>query len=136
VFRGRRRRAGLHLAQTTVNAEREIRIRCAGACLRREHGLRLLYVVCTSRIAERVCVLCGDVVLQIGLREAVTVDFTPIPVCHSQLVAAAVCFSGRDQLVGGIVGEGFAECLAVQPGASRGNLCNVADSYSFDNMFS
>ena len=42
----------------------------------------------------------------------------------------------RNKLVGGVVGEGFGECLILQPRVIGGHLRNVAKSYSFDNIFS
>lgn len=75
------------------------------------------------------------VALQIGLRKAVAADFSPIPVCHSQLVTLRLRLRGRDQLVGGVVGKGLRECMVRQPRVGGGYLGHVADHYPFDNMF-
>ena len=102
--------------------------------MRREQGLAVAYAVC-CRIGVGLHFRLRGVVLQIGLREAVTVDFTPIPVCHSQLVALRLRLRGRDQLVGGVVGEALHKVLVLQPWVGGGYLGHVADSYSFDNMY-
>ena len=92
------------------------------------------YAVC-CRIGVGLCFRLCCVVLQIGLRKAVTGDFTPIPVCYRQRVALVLHLRGCSQLVGGVVGEGLAEGEARQPRVGGGYLGHVADINSFDNMF-
>ena len=41
----------------------------------------------------------------------------------------------RNKLVGGVVGEGFAECLVLQPRVDRDYLGHVVDICIFDNMY-
>ena len=57
-----------------------------GALLGREQGLAAAYTICCW-IGVALGLGLRGVALQIGLCEVVDIDFAPIPVCHSQLVA-------------------------------------------------
>ena len=101
---------------------------------RREQGLAISRIA-ENRIGVGLRFRLRGVVLQIGLRKVIAVDFAPVAVGHRQRVAAAVCFRSRDQLVGSVVGEVLREWRVVQPRVDGDYLGHVANSYPFDNMF-